>query len=99
VSDPRALWAAAAGQSKRKSVTLIWPELAAALGGETAAEEADPQPDCARCAPERYQDGTRWISFARARTATGEPVCLRHAAKTDRPQRVAGWTEFRRVLS
>lgn len=69
--DPREIWAAAAGKSVRKSVEMIWPELAAALGGSAAGPQDEPQPDCARCL-----NGT----LAIAKADDGTPVCSRHAA-------------------
>lgn len=70
----QAIWRAADGLSKQKTMRLIWPELAAALDGgavsgarsEAASAPAAPeQPRCGECR-------TRW---ARIELRTHEKLC------------------------
>lgn len=56
MSDAYAIWRAAEGLAKRKTVEIVFPELAAALNGATVTRQPldvvavpDPQPVCAHC--------------------------------------------------
>lgn len=75
MSDPYAIWRAAEGLACRKTVEIVMPELAAALGGKagptlpqppgtSAADLPVPQPACATC-------GKQWARL----TFGDEPVC------------------------
>jgi hypothetical protein len=80
MSDAYAVWAAAAGLSKQKSVTLMWPELAAALGGTAApgapadpeAPPPEPQPLCSPCFDRGDRDRRNVLAIGRV---DGVPVC------------------------
>src|SRR5688500_754178 len=69
MADAYAIWRAADGSSKQKSVRMFWPELADALGGTgeagAATEGGWQQPKCARC-------NTQW---ARGTLKDGTAVC------------------------
>jgi hypothetical protein len=72
MSDPYALWRAAEGLAKRKTVEIVFPELAAALGGTSVAvpgagpAEPEPQPVCQNCR----------VQWARVTIGEGgKPIC------------------------
>lgn len=69
--DPRQIWAEGQGQSKAKTLRIIWPELAEALDGAvTGADDPDAaQPPCQGCGRP---------AIGRAGTA---PVCGRCCAR------------------
>jgi hypothetical protein len=79
MSDPYKVWEAAAGLSKQKSVRLMWPELAAALGGEAGTAPADPeapppeqQPLCLPCFERDDRDRIGVLAIGRV---DGIPIC------------------------
>lgn len=99
MSDPRAIWQAAAGLSKQKTLRAIWPELAAALDGATGGDgsvpgEGEPQPFCAQCGHEHG-------ALAVTKRADGTPICgycVGRVPDSERRQlkRVPGWNAGRR---
>lgn len=81
MSDPYALWRAADGTSKQKSLRIFWPELADALGGTAATADNDPAPDQPKCG----KCSARW---ARGVLKSGCPVCADCFARLPDVQRI-----------
>lgn len=103
MSDPFAIWKAAAGQSKQRSLRSIWPELAAALDGATgggkAPGEGEPQPLCEPCRTSRVSD--RLGVLAVTKMHNGTPICGYCVGRLPEHERrglvrVPGWSAGRR---
>lgn len=104
MSDPFAIWAAAAGLSKQKTIRLTWPELADALDRVSGTDgtvpgEGEPQPYCEPCS--RSANMRALGVLAVTRTVSGVAVCglcvgLLPPSEGRRLRRVPGWTPGRR---
>lgn len=103
MADVFAIWRAAAGQSKQKTLRAIWPELAAALdgatGGPTVPGEGEPQPLCAPCARGGLSDRLGVLAVTKA--PDGTPICGYCVGRLPEAQRarlvrVPGWNAGRR---
>jgi hypothetical protein len=99
MSDAYAVWRAGAGTSKQKSVGMIWPDLAKALGGlpgDAPSAPVEPQPLCSPC----FDEGTdRKNVLAIGRAPDGTPICGWHVGvapyRGKRLRRVNGWAPGR----